>query len=177
MAERDLTGGERIHRREKRRLRVLFIGGTVVAALGDLALASGDFRRGATSLAVGLAGVLLGVKRAQWLTTAAGETTNAYTSWYTAAVGLVLMGTGAALTVPAREAETATAEVIGFLAAGVGLWLGVTCLIAAVVKGRRGNEPSPPPKGQRRTKPAPSSKGQRPKKPSPSPKRRRGRSG
>jgi hypothetical protein len=190
VAEREMSGAEGMAPADRTKLRVLLIGGSLVAALGDLALASGDFRRGTTSLVIGLAGVVLGVKRAQGLTAGAGDgTTSAYTAWYTAALGLVLMGAGAAITVPARDAETTTAEVIGFLAAGVLLWMGVTCLIAAVVKARRGDAPSRPPKGQRRNKPSPPPKAQRrttasppPKaeggtKPSPPSKGRRGRSG
>lgn len=187
VAEREVTGGG-IHRREQTRLRVLFIGGSVVAALGVLALASGDLRRGTTSLAIGVAGIVLGVKRTQWLAVAFGSDAAAtVTAWYTAALGLVLMGGGAAITVPARDAETATAEVVGFLCAGVLVWMGVTCLIAAVLKARRRNMPSPlrkaprnkpsaPPKGQRRNERSAPPKG-RPTKPSAPPNGRRGRSG
>ena len=47
------------------------------------------------------------------------------------------MGGGAAVTIPARDADTGGGQVVLFLAAGVLLWMGVTCLIAAVVKTRR----------------------------------------
>jgi hypothetical protein len=165
-----MTGGEGI-RREQTRLRVLYIGGSVVAALGILALASGDFRRGTTSLVIGLVGIMLAVKRTQWLAAVSGATATTATAWYIAALGLVLMGGGAAITVPARDAETSTAEMVGFLSAGVLLWMGVTCLIAAVLKARRGDTPSPPWKG-RRNKPSKSPKGQRAKTPSAPPKGR-----
>ena len=57
-----------------------------------------------------------------------------YAPWYTAGLGLALMGGGAAVTIPARDADTGGGQVVLFLAAGVLLWMGVTCLIAAVVK-------------------------------------------
>src|SRR5947208_2953121 len=60
-----------------------------------------------------------------------------FAAWYTTGLGLALMGGGAAVTIRARDAETGGGQMILFLAAGILLWMGVTCLIAAVVKTRR----------------------------------------
>ena len=115
--------------------RLLLFGGLFVAAVGVLVTATGQMGRGGIYIAIGVGAIVLGVKMAQSLT---GSSERAdYTAWYTAGLGLGLMGGGAALTIPARGADTAGGQVILFFAAGVLLWMGVTCLIAAVVKTRR----------------------------------------
>lgn len=176
MAERDVTPAEGLPPGEQAKLRFYFTSGSVIGGLGVLALAGGEFRTGTTSLVVGLAALVLGVKRGQGLmagagraetkakakTTAEGKTSAqgktgakarakakatteaaAFTAWYTVGLGLVLMGAGATTTVFARDAETRTAQIGLFLVAGVLLWMGVTCLIAARVK-VRGRERSAP---------------------------------
>jgi hypothetical protein len=115
--------------------RLLFSGGSFVAALGVLVTASGQVGRGWVYIAIGIGAIVVGVKMAQSLT-GSGERAD-YTAWYTAGLGLALMGGGAAVTTPARDADTGGGQVILFLAAGVLLWMGVTCLVAAVVKTRR----------------------------------------
>ena len=115
--------------------RLLFFGGSLVAALGVLVTATGQIGRGWVYIAIGLGAIVVGVKMAQSLT---GDSERAdYAPWYTAGLGLALMGGGAAVTIPARDADTGGGQVVLFLAAGVLLWMGVTCLIAAVVKTRR----------------------------------------
>jgi hypothetical protein len=180
----DVTPGEGLPPGEQAKLRFYFISGSLIGGLGVFALGAGEFRTGTTSLAIGLAALVLGVKRGQALTAAiAGQTRAAakatrtqakaktktqaktktrtktrikartraeaapYTAWYTVGLGLILMGAGAATTVFARDAETRTAEIVLFLLAGVLLWMGVTCLIAARLRTRRGDG-SPP--GKRR---------------------------
>jgi hypothetical protein len=114
---------------------LLFFGGSFVAAVGVLVTATGQMGRGWLYIAIGMGAIVIGVKMAQSLT-GSGERAD-YTPWYTAALGLGLMGGGAAVTIPARGADTAGGQVVLFLAAGVLLWMGVTCIIAAVVKTRR----------------------------------------
>jgi len=184
---------------EQAKLRFYFTSGSVVGVLGVIALAAGEFRTGLTSLVIGVAALVLGVKRGQGLVAGAGrsdtgarteaqamekttakakaktgaraKTTSAtakararatteaaaFTAWYTVGLGLVLMGAGAATTVLARDSETTTAEILLFLAAGVLLWMGVTCLIAARVKvrGRGGPAPERRPPKRRPPKPRP----------------------
>ena len=115
--------------------RLLFFGGSLVAALGVLVTATGQIGRGWAYIAIGVGAIVVGVKMAQSLTGSSGRAD--YMAWYTAGLGLALMGGGAAVTIPARDADSASGQVILFLAAGVLLWMGVTCLIAAVVKTRR----------------------------------------
>jgi hypothetical protein len=117
------------------KVRMLFAGGCFVAGLGIFALFSGQMGRGGTYVAIGLGAIVLGVRMAQSVTE--GAEAAAYTVWYTAGLGLAVMGAGAAVTVPAREADTSEGQVVLFLAAGVLLWMGVTCVIAAVVKTRK----------------------------------------
>jgi hypothetical protein len=115
--------------------RLLFAGGLLVAALGVLVTGTGQIGRGCAYIAIGVGAIVLGVKMAQSLT-GSSERAN-YRAWYTAGLGLALMGGGAAVTIPARDADTGGGQVILFLASGVLLWMGVTCLIAAVVTTRR----------------------------------------
>ena len=173
----DATPAEGLPPGEQAKLRFYFASGSVIGGLGVLALAGGEFRTGATSLIIGLAALILGVKRGQGLVAGAVPTepkakaktpakaktsaksktgakakakltteTAAFTAWYTVGLGLVLMGAGATTTVFARESDTTTAEIVLFLVAGVLLWMGVTCLIAARVKvrGREGTVPKAP---------------------------------
>lgn len=115
--------------------RLLFAGGALVAALGVLVTASGQIGRGWAYIAIGVGAMVVGVKMAQSLT-GSGERTD-YSAWYTAGLGLALMGAGAAVTIPARDSDSGGGQVMLFLASGVLLWMGVTCLVAAVVKTRR----------------------------------------
>jgi hypothetical protein len=179
----EVTPGDDIPPAERAKLRFYFTSGSVIGALGVLALAGGEFRTGATSLVIGVAALVLGVRRGQGLVAGAGPaqtqpgakpeaktsakatgktsaktktgskarariTTEAatFTAWYTVGLGLVLMGAGATTTVFARDAETKTAEILLFLAAGVLLWMGVTCLMAARVqiRKRQGTVPKRP---------------------------------
>jgi hypothetical protein len=118
---------------------LLFFGGSLVAAVGVLVTATGQIGRGWVYIAIGVGAIVVGVKMAQSL---AGRSERAdYAGWYTAGLGLALMGGGAAVTIPARDADTGGGQVILFLAAGVLLWMGVTCVIAAVVKTRRAAAP------------------------------------
>jgi len=121
--------------RDQNKPRLLFSGGSLVAALGVLVTATGQVGQGWLSIAIGVGTIVVGVKMARSLT---GLSPRAdYTAWYTTGLGLALMGGGAAVTIPARDADTGGGQVILFLAAGMLLWMGVTCLIAAVVKTRR----------------------------------------
>jgi len=115
--------------------RLLFSGGSLVAALGVLVTATGHIGRGWVYIAIGVGVIVIAARMARSLTGSSEE--GDYAAWYTAGLGLGLMGGGAALTVPARDAATGGGQVILFLAAGVMLWMGVTCLIAAAVKTRR----------------------------------------
>jgi hypothetical protein len=115
--------------------RLLFFGGSLIAALGALVTAGGQIARGWVYIAIGVGAIAVGVKMAQSLTR--GTEGPDYTAWYTAGLGLALMGGGAAVTIPARDADTGGGQVLLFLAAGVLLWMGVTCFIAALVKTRR----------------------------------------
>ncbi len=117
------------------KLRMLLFGGSFVALLGVFALATGNLGRGGAYIAIGLGAIVLGVRMAQSITEGAERA--AFTAWYTAGLGFALMGGGAAVTIPARDADTTGGQVVLFLAAGVLLWMGVTCVIAAVVKTRR----------------------------------------
>lgn len=185
MAERDLTHDDALPPGEQAKLRFYFVSGSLIGGLGVLALAADEFGTGVASLAIGLASLVLGVKRGQAVTAAmaalAGQTqaqtqsksknktqaqsksqskgkgkngsgaeASPFTVWYTVCVGLVLMGGGAATTVFARHAETRTAEIFLFLAAGVLLWMGATCIIAARLKARRGGAPAPKRRGRGR---------------------------
>ena len=115
--------------------RLLFAGGSFVAALGVLVTASGQIGRGWVYTAIGVGVIVIAAKMARSLT---GSSERAdYAAWYTAGLGLGLMGGGAAVTIPARDAATGGGQVMLFLASGVLLWMGVTCLIAAAVKTRR----------------------------------------
>jgi hypothetical protein len=114
--------------------RLLFWGGSLIAALGVLVTFIGRVGRGWVYIAIGVGVIVVAAKMAQSLT---GSSRADYTAWYTGGLGLALMGGGAAVTTPAREADTGGGQVILFFAAGVLLWMGVTCLIAAVVKNRR----------------------------------------
>jgi peptidoglycan/LPS O-acetylase OafA/YrhL len=116
------------------RPRLLFSGGSLVAALGVLVTATGRVARGFVYIVIGMAVIGVGARMAQSLT--GGEQAD-YTAWYTAGLGLALMGGGAAVTLPARDAGTGGGQVVLFLGAGVLLWMGVTCLIAAAVRTRR----------------------------------------
>jgi hypothetical protein len=115
--------------------RLLFRGGALVAALGVFVTATGRVGRGWVYIAIGVGAMVVGARMAQALT--GGNEGAGYAGWYTAGLGLALMGGGAAVTIPARDADTGGGQVILFLTAGVLLWMGVTCLIAAVVKTRR----------------------------------------
>jgi len=115
--------------------RLLFFGGSLVAVLGGLVTATGQIGRGWVYIAIGVGVIVIAAKMARSLT---GSSERAdYAAWYTAGLGLGLMGGGAAVTIPARDAATGGGQVMLFLAAGVLLWMGVTCLVAAVVKTRR----------------------------------------
>ena len=121
--------------RDQNKPRLLFSGGSLVAALGVLITATGQVGRGWVYIAIGVGAIVVGVKMARSLT---GLSEGAdFAAWYTTGLGLALMGGGAAVTIPARDAETGGGQMILFLAAGILLWMGVTCLIAAVVKTRR----------------------------------------
>jgi hypothetical protein len=136
MADRELStddGG--LAPGDQIKIRMLLAGGCFVAGLGIFALVTGQLGRGSAYIAIGLGAILLGVKMAQSVTE--GAEAAAYNSWYTAGLGLAVMGAGAAVTVPARDATTTGGQVVLFLAAGVLLWMGVTCVIAAVVKTRK----------------------------------------
>jgi hypothetical protein len=135
MSESEMAHHDRIVPGDQIKPRLLFSGGSFVAALGVLVTASGQIGRGWVYIAIGVGAIVVGVKMAQSLT-GSGERAD-YTAWYTAGLGLALMGGGAAVTTPARDSDTSGGQVILFLAAGVLLWMGVTCLIAAVVKTRR----------------------------------------
>jgi hypothetical protein len=136
MADREVTSNDGgVAPGDQIKIRVLLAGGCFVGGLGIFALVTGQLGRGATYVAIGLGAIVLGVKMAQSVTE--GAEAAAYTAWYTAGLGLAVMGAGAAVTVPAREAETTSGQVVLFLAAGILLWMGVTCMIAAVVKTRK----------------------------------------
>jgi hypothetical protein len=121
------------------RPRLLFSGGSLVGALGVFVTATGHVGRGWVYIAIGVGAIVVGAQMARSLT---GSSERAgYTAWYTAGLGLALMGGGAAMTIPARDADTGGGQVFLFLAAGVLLWMGVTCLIAAVVRTRRAAAP------------------------------------
>jgi hypothetical protein len=135
MSQPEMGHHDRIFPGDQIKPRLLFSGGSLVAALGVLVTASGEIGRGWTYIAIGVGVIVVAVKMAQSLT-GSSERAN-YTAWYTAGLGLALMGGGAAVTIPARDADTGGGQVILFLAAGVLLWMGVTCIIAAVVKTRR----------------------------------------
>lgn len=136
MAEREITSDDGgLAPGDQIKIRMLLAGGCFVAGLGILALATDQLGRGAAYIAIGLGAIVLGVKMAQSVTE--GAEAAAYTAWYTAGLGLAVMGAGAAVTVPAREADTTGGQVVLFLAAGILLWMGVTCVIAAVVKTRK----------------------------------------
>lgn len=115
--------------------RLLFSGGSLVAALGVLVTATGPIGRGWVYIAIGVGVIVVAARMAQSVT-GSGEGA-AYGAWYTAGLGLALMGGGAAVTIPARDAITGGGQVMLFLVSGVLLWMGVTCLIAAAVKTRR----------------------------------------
>src|SRR5437763_17186919 len=114
--------------------RLLFSGGSLVAALGVLVTATGHIGRGWVYIAIGVGVIVIAARMARSLTGSSEE--GDYAAWYTAGLGLGVMGGGAALSVPARVAATVGGQVILFLAAGVMLWMGATCLIAPVVKTR-----------------------------------------
>ena len=135
MSQSEMGHHDRIVPGDQIKPRLLFSGGSLVAALGVLVTATGQIGRGWVYIAIGVGAIVVGVQMARSLT-GSSEGAN-YTAWYTAGLGLALMGGGAAVTIPARGADTAGGQVILFLAAGVLLWMGVTCLIAAVVKTRR----------------------------------------
>jgi len=118
---------------------LLLSGGSLVAAAGVLVTATGQIGRGWAYIAIGVGAIVIGVKMAQSATRSSERA--GYTAWYTAALGLSLLGGGAAVTLPARDADTGGGQVILFLAAGVLLWMGVTCLVAAVVKSRSAAAP------------------------------------
>ena len=135
MSDPEMAHHDRIAPGDQIKPRLLFFGGSFVAALGVLVTATGELGRGWAYIAIGVGAIVVGAKIARSLT---GTSERAdYTAWYTAGLGLALMGGGAAVTIPARGADTAGGQVILFLAAGVLLSMGVTCLIAAVVKTRR----------------------------------------
>lgn len=121
--------------RDEIKPRLLFFGGSLIAVLGALITATGQIARGWVYVAIGVGAIGVAVRMAQSLT--GGAERADYAAWYTAGLGLALMGGGAAVTIPARDADTGGGQVILFLAAGVLLWMGVTCLIAALVKTRR----------------------------------------
>lgn len=120
---------------EQVKFRLLLGGGAFVAGLGIFAFATDNFGRGFVYLGIGLLAIFLGVKMAQSVTE--GAEAAAFSLWYTTAVGLALMSAGAAVTTFALDATTTEGQVGMFLGAGVLLWMGVTCVIAAVVKTRR----------------------------------------
>ncbi|MGH9004909.1 MAG: hypothetical protein ACRDYV_17440, partial [Acidimicrobiia bacterium] len=132
MTERELSPSDGIAPGDEVKVRMLLGGGCLVAGLAILAMAQGAFTRGGIYLGIGLVCILLGVRMAQSVTE--GAEAAGYTRWYTAGLGLALMAGGAAVTVPAREAETTNGQVVLFLAAGIVLWMGATCVIAAIVK-------------------------------------------
>ena len=127
--EGGLAPGEQI------KVRMLLGGGAFVGGLGVFAMATDHLGRGTAYIVICLAAIVLGVKMGQ--SVSEGEEAASYTMWYTAGIGLALMAAGAATTVPAREADTTGGQVVLFLGAGVLLWMGVTCIIAAVVKTRK----------------------------------------
>ena len=135
MSEPEMAHHDRFVPGDQIKPRLLFFGGSLVAALGVLVTASGQVERGWVYTAIGVGVIVIGARMARSLTGSSEE--GDYAAWYTAGLGLGLMGGGAALTVPARDAATGGGQVILFLAAGVMLWMGVTCLIAAAVKTRR----------------------------------------
>src|SRR5437763_13628447 len=115
--------------------RLLFSGGSLVAALGVLVTATGHIGRGWVYIAIGVGVIVIAARMARSLTGSSEE--GDYAAWYMAGLGLGLMGGGAALTVPARAAATGGGQVILFLAPGVMRWMGVTCLIPAAFTTRR----------------------------------------
>ena len=117
------------------KLQMLFAGGSLVGGLAVFAMATGDFGRGITYLVISLGVIVLGVRMGQSVTE--GPEAAAFTRWYTTGLGLALMTGGAAITVYARDADTTTGQVGLFLAAGIVLWMGVTCVIAAILKARK----------------------------------------
>ena len=135
MTERELLPTGSIAPGDQIKLRMLLGGGALVAGLGIFAMASGKFPRGTIYMVIGLGAIVLGVKMAQSVTD--GAEAAVYSNWYTAGLGLALMAGGAAVTVFARDAETTGGQVALFLAAGILLWMGVTCVIAAIVKTRK----------------------------------------
>src|SRR5687768_8919347 len=71
------TRGESLPPGEQAKLRFYFISGSLIGGLGVVALAAGEFRTGTTSLAIGLAALVLGVKRGQAMTAAIAGPTKA----------------------------------------------------------------------------------------------------
>ena len=135
MSDRELLPSGSIAPGDQVKLRMLLGGGTLVAGLGIFAMASGNFSRGTIYMVIGLAVIVLGVKMAQSVTE--GAEAAMYSNWYTAGLGMALMAGGAAVTVYARDAQTTGGQVALFLAAGIVLWMGATCVIAAIVKTRK----------------------------------------
>lgn len=73
MAGPDVTPNEGLPPGEQAKLRFYFTSGSVIGGLGVLALAAGESRTGTTSLVIGLAALVLGVKRGQGLMAGAGQ--------------------------------------------------------------------------------------------------------
>lgn len=135
VTDHDLTSSDDIAPGEHVKIRLLLFGGAFVAFLGMFVMATDNLGRGLAYVTIGVIAIVLGVKMAQSVTEGAQRA--AFTAWYTACLGLAIMGGGAAVTIPARNAKTDGGQVVLFLAAGVLLWMGVTCVIAAIIKARK----------------------------------------
>jgi hypothetical protein len=135
MSDSEMADHHRIDPGDQLKPRLLLSGGVLVAVLGVVVTASGRIGRGWVYIAIGVGVIAIAAKMARSLTGSSERSD--YAAWYTAGLGLGLMGGGAAVTIPARDAATGGGQVTLFLAAGVLLWMGMTCLIAAAVKTRR----------------------------------------
>jgi hypothetical protein len=135
MPKPEMADPDRIVPRDQIKPRLLCSGGALVGGLGVLVTASGQIGRGWAYIAIGVGVIVVGVRMARSLTGSSEEADDS--TWYTTGLGLALMGSGAAVTIPARDAGTGGGQVTLFLAAGVLLWMGVTCIVAAVLKTRR----------------------------------------
>src|SRR2546430_16716531 len=104
MSDPEMAHHDRIAPGDQIKPRLLFFGGSFVAALGVLVTATGELGRGWAYIAIGVGAIVVGAKIARSLT---GTSERAdYTAWYTAGLGLALMGGGAAGAVPPPRART-----------------------------------------------------------------------
>src|SRR5439155_24073380 len=109
MSEPEMAHHDRIVPGDQLKPRLLFAGGSLVAALGVLVTATGHIGRGWVYIAIGVGVIVIAARMARSLTGSTEE--GDYAAWYTAGLGLGLMGGRPALTVPARDAATGGGQV------------------------------------------------------------------